>query len=105
MALAWPEAGAAAVQAVVDSTEEKVRAGVEAAAGSEASVRDAKEAAEQAAQRIADATRDAAQRLKAAGQDAIESVRARTDTEGDEAGQAPVEERAPAGPAGSGTPR
>lgn len=101
------EAGAAAVQAVVETTEEKVREGVEAAAGSETTVRDAKEAAEHAAQRIADATRDAAQRLKEVGKDAIESVRPKTDTAGDEAEQAPapVEERTPASPAGTDTTR
>ena len=40
-------------------------------------MRDAKEAAEAAAQRIAEATRGAAQRLKEVGQDAIDSVRQR----------------------------
>ncbi|MDX9886816.1 hypothetical protein [Thauera sp.] len=97
------EAGAAAVQAVVESTEEKVREGVEAAGG-EATVRDAKEAAEHAAQRIADATRDAAQRLKEVGKGAIESVRPKPEVAADEAAveteqlPAPVEERSPSNP-------
>jgi len=96
------EAGAAAAQAVVESTEQKMRDGVEAAAaaGSEATVRDAKEAAEQAAHRIVEATRDAAQRLKEVGKGAIESVRPKMDTAVDYAEQppAPVEERAPERP-------
>ena len=55
-------------------------------------VRDAKEAAEQAAHRIAEATRDAAERLREVGKGALESMRARTEPPTQEA--APVEERA-----------
>lgn len=99
------EAGAAAAQVVVETTGQKVREGVEAAMDEEQTMRDAKEAAEQAAQRIAEATRDAAQRLKEAGKGAIESVRQRTDGSADGAGSAaaqtpaPVEERSLARPA------
>lgn len=109
------EAGAAAAQAVVESTEDKLRKGAEAAAGTEPMVRDAKEAAEQAAQRIADATRDAAQRLKEAGKGAIDSVRQRSGTAADgedsdvdavtEQQPAPVEERDVARPVESEAPR
>lgn len=55
-------------------------------------VRDAKEAAEQAAHRIAEATRHAAERLREVGKGALESMRARTELPTQEA--APVEERA-----------
>ena len=55
-------------------------------------VRDAKEAAEQAAHRIAEATRDAAERLREVGKGALESMRARTAPPTQEA--VPVEERA-----------
>lgn len=55
-------------------------------------VRDAKEAAEQAAHRIAEATREAAERLREVGKGALESMRARTEPPTQEA--APVEERA-----------
>ena len=55
-------------------------------------MRDAKEAAEQAAHRIAEATRDAAERLREVGKGALESMRARTEPPTQEA--APVEERA-----------
>ena len=54
-------------------------------------VRDARQAAEQAAHRIAEATRDAAERLREVGKGALESMRARTELPTQEA--APVEER------------
>lgn len=103
------EAGAAAAQAVVETTEEKMRAGVDAAAeaGKDETVRDAKEAAEHAASRIAEATRDAAQRLKEVGKGAIESVRPKTDEAGaaTEQAPAPVEERTPESPPASDAAR
>lgn len=56
-------------------------------------VRDAKEAAEEAAHRIVEATRDAAQRLREVGKEALDSVRNRPEPAPQDS--APVEERTP----------
>ena len=107
------EAGTAAVNAAVRTAAEKAAselatdtsrdssdAGVLSQAPNEdrggdgrpaETVRDAKEAAEQAAHRIAEATRGAAERLREVGKGALESMRARTEPATQEA--APVEER------------
>ena len=107
------EAGTAAVNAAVRTAAEKAAselatdtsrdssdAGVLSQAPNEdrggdgrpaETVRDAKEAAEQAAHRIAEATRGAAERLREVGKEALESMRARTEPATQEA--APVEER------------
>ncbi|MER2552659.1 MAG: hypothetical protein ABTQ28_05260 [Thauera sp.] len=103
------EAGAAAAQAVVETTGQEVREGVEAAteAGKDETVRDAREAAEHAAQRIAEATRDAAQRLKEVGKGAIESLQSKANDASAAAEQppAPVEERSATDPAGASPAR
>ena len=106
------EAGSAAVNAAVRTAAEKAaselakdapRESADADALSQApnedrggdgrpaeTVRDAKEAAEQAAHRIAEATRGAAERLREVGKGALESMRARTEPATQE--PAPVEE-------------
>lgn len=106
------EAGSAAVNAAVRTAAEKAaselakddsRESSDAGALSQApnedrggdgrpaeTVRDAKEAAEQAAHRIAEATRGAAERLREVGKGALESMRARTEPATQE--PAPVEE-------------
>lgn len=92
------EAGAAAAQAVVETTGQEVREGVEAAteAGKDETVRDAREAAEHAAQR-----------LKEVGKGAIESLQSKANDASAAAEQppAPVEERSATDPAGASPAR
>ena len=106
------EAGSAAVEAAVrtaaekaaselakDSSHDSVAGGLHQAPNEDRggdgrpaeTLRDARQAAEQAAHRIAEATRDAAERLREVGKGALESMRARTELPTQEA--APVEER------------
>lgn len=122
------EAGSAAVEAAVlgvtEKAAERVAArppgeGAEAAPvedrtavptedrggdGEAQGVRDAKEAAEQAAHRIAEATRDAAQRLREVGKEALDSVRSRPESASQPPAQdaAPIEDRVPAPVEGGG---
>ena len=110
------EAGSAAVEAAVrtaaekaaselakDSSDDSVAGGLHQAPNEDRggdgrpaeTVRDARQAAEQAAHRIAEATRDAAERLREVGKGALESMRARTEPPTQEPATqepAPVEE-------------